>query len=63
MQCSASYSWIEGDLFYIGPDLIMRWCVREDEIHDILSSSHNEPCGGHFSNKRTTYKVLHTKYY
>jgi len=41
----------------------MRRCVQEDEMHDILSVSHNEPCGGHFTDKRTTYKFLHTRYY
>eukprot|EP00253_Pinus_taeda_P026557 PITA_26557 len=63
VQSSANYSWIEGDLFYTGPYLIMRQCVREDKMHDILSTSHNEPCGNHFSEKRTTYKVLCIGYY
>lgn len=63
MQRSVSFSWIEGDLFYMGPDLIMRQCVQEDEMHDILSASHNEPCGGHFFDKRMTYKFLRTRYY
>ena len=30
---------------------------------DILHACHDGPCGGHFSNKRTTYKVLHSSYY
>ena len=60
---SANYTWIEGDLFRIGPDLIIRRCVREDEIFDILKSCHDEPCGGHFANKKTAYKVLHLGYY
>ena len=30
------YSWIDNNLFYTGPDQIMRRCVREDEIYEIL---------------------------
>ena len=60
---SARYSWITGDLFYIGNDLIIRRCIREDEILDILKACHDEPCGGHFTNKRTPYKVLCLGYY
>ena len=30
---------------------------------DILHACHYGPCGGHFSDKRTTYKVLHSSYY
>ena len=30
---------------------------------DILHACHDGPCGGNFSNKRTTYKVLHSGYY
>ena len=59
---SARYSWITGDLLYIGNDLIIRRCIREDEILDV-KACHDEPCGGHFANKRTSYKVLHLGYY
>lgn len=37
--------------------------MREDEVFDILKSCHDEPCGGHFANKRTAYKFLHLGYY
>jgi hypothetical protein len=60
---SANYSWVSHDLFHIGPYLIIRRCVREDEIPEILRSCHDGPCGGHFSDKHTTYKVLHLGYY
>ena len=52
-----------GDLYKTSPNLIIKRCVREDEMHDILKASHDGPCGGHFSNKRTTYKILHLGYY
>ena len=38
-------------------------CVHEDEIFDILKSSHNGPCEGHFADRRTGHKVLQTGYY
>ena len=42
---------------------MIRKCVREDEIIEILKACHDEPCGGHFADKRTTYKVLKLGYY
>jgi hypothetical protein len=33
---SANYSWVGHDLFRIGPDLIIRRCVQEDEVPKIL---------------------------
>lgn len=32
-------------------------------MYDVLRASHNEPCGGQFADKRTSYKVLCTGYY
>lgn len=52
-----------GDLYKTGLDLIIKQCVREDEMHDILKASHDGPYGGHFSNKRTAYKIPHSGYY
>ena len=60
---SARYSWVNGDLFYTGYDMIIRRCVRNDEKNDILKSCHDEPCGGNFSAKRTTFKILSLGYY
>jgi hypothetical protein len=42
---------------------MIRRCVREDKMHDILRACHNEPCGGNFDDKRTTYKILQLGYY
>ena len=53
IQQSARYCWIDGHLFYIGPGLEIRRCVREDEIFHILKTFHGEPCGGHFVDRRT----------
>eukprot|EP00253_Pinus_taeda_P007145 PITA_07145 len=63
IQNSSKYSWIYNELYKTGPDLMIRICVREDEMPDILKSCHDEPCGGHFANKRTMYKILSLEYY
>ena len=42
---SSNYSWVDNDLFCTGPDLIIRLCVWEDEMTDILHSCHYGPCG------------------
>jgi hypothetical protein len=60
---SANYSWVGHERFRTGPDLIIRICVQEDEVIEILRSCHDGPCSGHFYDKRTTYKVLHSGYY
>jgi len=52
-----------GDLFKLGPDQILRHCVREEEVFDILLSCHDGPCGGHFAVKRTALKILQVGYY
>lgn len=60
---SPRYSWVNGDLFYTSFDMIIRKCVIEDEILVILNAYHDEPCGGDFEDKWTTYKVLKLGYY
>ena len=38
-------------------------CIREDDIYDILRACHDEPCGGHFLDRRMGHKVLQMGYY
>jgi len=60
---SAPFTWIGGNLFIFGPDHIVRKCVREEEVFDMLSACHDGPCGGHFVAKRKTFKVIQSGYY
>ena len=60
---SAPFTWIGGNLFKLSPYQILRHCVREEEVFDILLTCHNGPCGGHFAAKRTTFKILQVGYY
>ena len=55
---SDPFSWIRGYLFKKGLDHILRRCIREDQVHDVLHA-----CNGHCAAKRTAYKVLQTCYY
>eukprot|EP00253_Pinus_taeda_P007233 PITA_07233 len=60
---NAPFTWIGGNLFKLGPNKILRSCVREEEVFDILLTCHNGPCGGHFVAKRTAFKILQAGYY
>ena len=40
---SARHTWVNRDLFYKGYDLIIRRCVRKDDILEILKYFHDEP--------------------
>ena len=60
---SSKYSWVANELYKTGPDFIIRRCFREDEMPEILKACHDEPCGRHFADKRTDYKILHLGYY
>ena len=60
---SVRHIWVNGDILYIEYDIIIRRCVRKDDILEILKSFHDEPCVGHFADKQTTYKILNLGYY
>lgn len=60
---NAIYSWVGCDLFRTRPNRIILRCVQEDTMFNILKAFHDETCGGHFADKRKTYKVLHLGYY
>eukprot|EP00253_Pinus_taeda_P027832 PITA_27832 len=47
----------------VGADMQIRRCVRQDKIFDILKACHDQPCGGHFTDRRTAHTVLQTGYY
>ena len=60
---STPLTWIEGNLFKLGPDQMLRRCVREEEVFDILLTCHDRPRGDHFAAKRTTFNILQVGYY
>ena len=60
---SAPFTWIGGNLFKLGPDQILRMCVRDEEVSDVLLTCHDGTCGNHFAAKRIAFKVLQAGYY
>ncbi|XP_076897862.1 uncharacterized protein LOC143551281 [Bidens hawaiensis] len=57
------YIWDEPDLFKIGADQIIRRCIPESEVQEILAHAHSSACGGHFSGQKTVYRVLTSGFY
>ena len=50
-------------LFKYCPDQLMRRCVPHDDQIGVLTFCHSEACGGHFSTRKTTYKILQASFY
>ena len=44
-------------------DGLIRRCLPEDEIRDVLTHCHSLECGGHFSSTKTVAKVLQSGFY
>ena len=45
----------------IFPDQVVRRCVPDDEVKSIVC--HSQACGGHFSSRKTTIKILQSNFY
>ena len=52
------YFWEEPLLYKHCADGMIRRCVPEEEIRDILDHCHSLECGGHFSTPKTVTKIL-----
>ncbi|KAD4179213.1 hypothetical protein E3N88_27804 [Mikania micrantha] len=52
------YIWDEPDLFKVGLDQIIKRCIPEEEVQEVLSLTHASACGGHFSGQKTGHWVL-----
>ena len=57
------YYWEEPILYRHCADKVIRRCVPEDEMHNILTHCHTLSCGGHFGGQRTAAKVLQSGFY
>ncbi|KAA3470777.1 Transposon Ty3-I Gag-Pol polyprotein [Gossypium australe] len=54
--------WYVDYVNYIAEGLVRR-CVAEEKVNDILQGFHTSPSGEHFRGKRTTYKILQLAFY
>ncbi|XP_073016723.1 uncharacterized protein [Primulina eburnea] len=57
------YLWEDPYLFRICADGIIRRCVPQEEVSEILFHCHAGPAGGHFGATRTASKVLQSCFY
>jgi hypothetical protein len=58
-----NFYWDDPNLFKYCPDQIIRRCVPNDEITNVLNFCHSEACGRHFSIKKTVAKILQCGFY
>ena len=52
------YLWEEPFLYKIGGDGLIRYCIPDLEVHDILSQCHDSVYEGHYGPTKTVAKVL-----
>ena len=57
------YFWEDPILFKQFANQIIRRCVPESEVSEILMHYHSLECGGHFNEQRTSAKVLQLGFY
>ncbi|KAK0573131.1 hypothetical protein LWI29_003392 [Acer saccharum] len=57
------YFWDEPLLFRLCGDGVIRRCVPEEEMLDILGHCHSKECGGHFGASQTARKVLQSGFW
>ena len=63
LRDARNYIWDEPLLFRRCADQVIRRCVPEDEVEDILHHCHSAPYGGHFGGDKTAAKVLQSGFY
>ena len=57
------YYWEEPLLYKQCGDGLIRRCLPEDEIKDVLTHCHSLECGGYLSSTKTTAKILQNGFY
>ncbi|KAI5335638.1 hypothetical protein L3X38_025771 [Prunus dulcis] len=57
------YYWDDPYLWKHCPDQVIRRCVPEEEMEDILRHCHTLVCGGHFGASKTAAKVLQSGFF
>ena len=57
------YFWDNPHLFKEGADGILHRCIPESERSSVLAVCHSMQCGGHYSGKKMTSKVLQSGFF
>lgn len=57
------YIWEDPLLFKACGDGLIRRCVPEEEMTDVLNHCHSRECGGHMGATKTTGKVLQSGFF
>ncbi|KAL3693085.1 hypothetical protein R1sor_006736 [Riccia sorocarpa] len=57
------FTLIQGVLYRMGPDNVLRRCLSAEEIPTVLKASHTDEAGGHFSGKLTARKIYLSGYW
>ena len=60
---ASKYILIKDGLGWRNPDGIILRCVDENESKKLMDEFHNGFCGGHFTARTTTHKILRAGYY
>jgi len=58
-----NFYWDDPYLFKYCPDQIFQRCIPENEVSSVLKFYHSEACGGYFSSRKTTAKILQSGFY
>jgi len=58
-----NFYWDDPYLFKYCPDQIFRRCIPDNEVSSVIKFCHSEACGGHFSSRKTTAKILQSGFY
>jgi hypothetical protein len=58
-----NFCWDDPYLFKYCPDQIFRRCIPDNEVSSVIKFFHSKACGGHFSSKKTTAKILQCGFY
>jgi hypothetical protein len=58
-----NFYWDDPYLLKCCPDQIFQRCIPNNEVSSAINFCHSEACGGHFSSKNTTAKILQSGLY
>jgi len=58
-----NFYWDDPNLFKYCFDQIFQRCIPDNKVSNVIKVCHSEACGGHFSSKKTTAKILQCGFY